>query len=78
LFIYKGILGLSFIIVAFALPKYLQTAKVFLEPKPLDPIPGIKTTWPLYFASYAFVYNRKFSILFLAGLILQIAVSIII
>ena len=78
LFIYKGILGLPFIIVVLALPKFLQTAKVFLEPKPLNPAPGIKTTWPLYFASYAFVYNRRFSILFLAGLMLQIAISIII
>ena len=77
-FIYNGILGLSFLIVILALPKYFQTAKVFLEPKPLNPIPGIKTTWPLYFASYAFVYNRRFSILFLTGLILQVAVSIII
>ena len=77
-FIYKGILGLYFIIVVLALPKYFQTAKVFLEPKPLYPVPGIKTTWPLYFASFAFVYNRRFSILFLTGLILQVAVSIII
>lgn len=74
-FIIKGFLGLSFIIIVLALPKYFQTAKVFLEPKPLQPIPGIKTTWPLYFASYAFVYNRRFSVLFLAGLILQVVIS---
>jgi len=73
-FIYKGTLGLPFIIILLALPKYLQTSKVFLTPKPLQPVPGIKTTWPLYFASYAFVYNRRFSILFLAGLILQVII----
>lgn len=75
LFIYKGILGISFLIVIFALPKYVQTAKEFLKPKPTHPIPGIKTTWPLYFASYAFVYNRRFSILFLTSLILQVIIN---
>lgn len=74
-FIYKGILGLSFLIVLLAIPLYLRTSKVFLEPKPQQPIPGIKTTWPLYFASFAFVYNKRFSMLFLAGLILQVIIS---
>ncbi len=75
LFIYKGILGISFLIVFFAIPKYVQTAKEFLKPKPINPAQGIKTTWPLYFASFAFVYNRRFSILFLTGLILQVIIN---
>jgi len=74
-FILTGMLGLSFLIVLLAVPKYIQTSKVFLEPKPLQPNPGVKTTWPLYFASFAFVYNKRFSILFLTGLILQVAIS---
>jgi 1,4-dihydroxy-2-naphthoate octaprenyltransferase len=75
--IYKDILGLPFIIVLLALPLYFRTSKIFLDPKPLQPVPGVKTTWPLYFASFAFVYNRRFSILFLAGLILQVVIGII-
>jgi len=74
-FIYKGILGLSFMVVLLALPLYIQTSKVFLEPKPQQPVPGVKTTWPLYFASFAFAYNKRFSMLFLAGLILQVIIS---
>lgn len=71
-FIYIGILGLSFLVVLLALPLFFQTSKTFLEPKPQQPLPGVKTTWPLYFASFAFVYNKRFSMLFLAGLILQV------
>jgi 1,4-dihydroxy-2-naphthoate octaprenyltransferase len=76
-FIFTGILSLTFLIVLLALPMYFKTSKVFLEPKPLQPAPGVKTTWPLYFASFAFVYNRRFSILFLAGLILQVVIGVI-
>jgi len=72
-FIIKGIFGLSLLIIFLALPKYFQTVKIFLKPKPTEP--DGKTTWPLYFASYAFVYNRRFSILFLAGLILHIFIN---
>lgn len=77
-FIYKGILGLPFIIMLLAIPAYIRTSKTFLEPKPQQPLPGVETTWPLYFASFAFVYNRKFSMLFLTGLLIQVAISIIV
>ncbi len=76
-FIFKGILGLTFLLVFLALPKYLKTSKVFLKPKPSEPVPGVKTTWPLFFASFAFGYNRRFSILFLTALILQVISGII-
>ncbi|RPH34164.1 MAG: prenyltransferase [Bacteroidales bacterium] len=74
-FIYKGVLGLSLLLVLLAIPKYLETIKVFLSPKPTQPDPNRPTTWPLYFASFAFVYNRRFSILFLVGLILDVIIS---
>jgi len=76
-FISRGVLGFSMLIVLLALPKYVQTIKIFLEPKPSQPDPNRKTTWPLYFASFAFVYNRLFSLLFLVGLILQVILSAI-
>lgn len=73
-FIYKGALGLSLLLVLLAIPKYIETIKIFLEPKPSQPDPNRPTTWPLYFASFAFVYNRRFSILFLVGLILHVII----
>lgn len=76
-FIYKGALGISLLIIVFALPKYIQTFKVFLKSKPVQPGDGIETTWPLHFASYAFVYNKQMSMLFFLGLILDIVISII-
>lgn len=74
-FVYKGVLGLSLLLVLLAIPKYVETIKIFLDPKPSQPDPNRPTTWPLYFASFAFVYNRRFSILFLAGLILHVIIS---
>lgn len=74
-FVYKGVLGLSLLLVLLAIPKYFETIKIFLDPKPSQPDPNRPTTWPLYFASFAFVYNRRFSILFLAGLILHVIIS---
>ncbi|MCF8389775.1 MAG: prenyltransferase [Bacteroidales bacterium] len=73
--IYKGALGLSLLLILFALPKYIQTFKVFLEPKPVKPGDGIETTWPLHFASYAFVYNKQFSMLFFLGLVMDVVIS---
>jgi 1,4-dihydroxy-2-naphthoate polyprenyltransferase len=67
-----GVLELPVLIVLLALPKYLKTVRLFLKPKPSEPDPVNKTTWPLYFASFAFVYNRRFSLLFLSGLILSL------
>ena len=69
--IIEGKFGLSLALVLLAFMDYLRTAKIFLQPKPNEQDPAVKTTWPLFFASHAFVYNRKFSMLFLLGLILH-------
>ncbi len=72
-FIYKGILSIYLAIIFLALPKFVKTYKTFLKPKPTEkPDSGDHITWPLYFASYAFVYNRRFSILFLLGLLITV------
>lgn len=68
--IYTGAIGLSFLVVLLALPLYFKTIRHFFSPKPTEPDPDMPTTWPLYFASIAFVYNRRFSMLFLLGIIL--------
>lgn len=71
-FIYQGVLSYSFLIIILAVPQFFQTIQYFFKPKPSAPNPKIETTWPLYFASIAFVYNRRFSMLFLLGLIMDI------
>jgi len=71
-----GVLGLPVLLILLAIPKFLQTARKFLKPKPLTPDPLNRTTWPLYFASFAFIYNRRFSLLFLSGLILSLVFKI--
>jgi 1,4-dihydroxy-2-naphthoate polyprenyltransferase len=75
-FIFQGILGISLVIIYLALPKFFKTFKIFLKSKPSEkPNSGDHVTWPLYFASYAFVYNRRFSILFLLGLLLTVLIN---
>ena len=71
-FVYTGVFKLPVLIVLFTVPKLIKTAIIFLKPKPSRPDPVRKTTLPLYFASFAFVYNRIFSMLFLAGLIMDL------
>jgi 1,4-dihydroxy-2-naphthoate octaprenyltransferase len=78
-FIINGTLGLPVLLIFLAIPVYIKTYKMFLKPKPEQkPDSGDHVTWPLYFASYAFVYNRRFSILFLTGLILDLILGKII
>ncbi|MBE0640684.1 MAG: prenyltransferase, partial [Bacteroidales bacterium] len=69
--IIDGRFGLSLLIVVLALMDYIRTSRIFLKPKPSEQDPAVKTTWPLFFASHAFVYNRRFSGLLLLGLILH-------
>jgi 1,4-dihydroxy-2-naphthoate octaprenyltransferase len=62
------------LVVFFAYKEFLQALKPYQLPKPAeapaDLPPGI---WPLYFVGFAFVHNRRFGLLFLGGLILDLA-----
>lgn len=73
-FIYNGTIGYPMLLILIALPSLINAYKIFLKPKPDEPGEG-NTTWPLHFASHAFVYNRKFSMLFLSGLILDVVLK---
>ncbi len=68
----ENILGYAMLLVLLAIPSFIKTAGVFFSPKPADRPKKGAVTWPLYFASYAFVYNRRFSLLFLTGVILSL------
>lgn len=68
-----GTLGPAMALVVLALPKYLWAARVFSVPRPRDEPPGLPpNVWPLYLSAHAFVYNRTFGSLFLAGLLVDV------
>lgn len=56
-------------IVIFAFPKYVWAAKVFYKPGPDEESLELeKEVWPLYLSAHAFAYNKRFGLLFLLGL----------
>jgi len=57
------------LITLLAIPKLIFTFKVFGQPRPTEKPENNQTGWPLYLVSYAFIYNRLFSMLFFVGLL---------
>ena len=71
--IYTGYLGFALAAVVFALTKYFWAAKIFAKPRPLsEPETLEKGVWPLYLSAHAFIYNKRFGLLFLLGLIIDL------
>ena len=71
--ILSGSIGISLAIVLLALPKFLYTAVVFSQPRPTEKPEGILgQAWPLYLVHQAFIYNKRFGMLFLLGLIIDL------
>lgn len=61
------------LIVFLSLPSLIKTVKIFTRPRPDEAPEGYTTgAWPLYLVSYAFLYTRKFGLLFILGLILDV------
>jgi 1,4-dihydroxy-2-naphthoate octaprenyltransferase len=60
------------LLVAGALPLLLWVLRIYNAPKPAEPPEGY-TGWPLWFVGIAFIHNRRFGVLFIAGLALQLA-----
>jgi 1,4-dihydroxy-2-naphthoate octaprenyltransferase len=60
------------LLVAGALPLLLWLFRIYNEPKPKAPPEGYRG-WPLWFVGIAFIHNRRFGMLFIAGLVLQLA-----
>ena len=60
------------LLVFLSISAFYEIYKIYLRPKPANkPKNYRKDIWPLWFVAYAFEHNRKFGILFIAGLILQ-------
>lgn len=58
-------------VVLLALPHTLRHARVFLQPKLATP-PAGQVGWPLFFVAHAFLNNRRFGVLFLSGLLVDV------
>ncbi|MCS7246659.1 MAG: prenyltransferase [Anaerolineales bacterium] len=59
------------LVVFLAVPAFLRVLPVFLAPKPAEKPRDFPEVWPNYFVAAAFFHNRRFGLLYLAGLILS-------
>lgn len=69
---FTGLRGLGpwLLLVVFSIPQLLKTMKVYAQPKPAEP-PFEIPNWPLWFVSWAFLFNERAGGLFVLGLILN-------
>lgn len=67
----------ALVLVIGALPLLWLLIKIYRDEKPDRPPEGYRN-WPLWFVGIAFIHNRRFGILFVAGLAAQILVDEII
>jgi 1,4-dihydroxy-2-naphthoate octaprenyltransferase len=65
------------VLVLGAIPLLLLLIRFYERPKPEKPPEGYRG-WPLWFVGIAFIHNRRFGMLFVAGLALQLAVEAIV
>ena len=69
-----GFLSPVVLVVALALPKARAALAIFVKPRPTErPESWPKLAWPLYFVRMAFVHNRRFGLLFLLGMVGDVA-----
>jgi 1,4-dihydroxy-2-naphthoate polyprenyltransferase len=71
----QGTFTFPVLIIFLALPLWIKTLKLFLQKRPDErPESYSPQVWPLYFVRFAFEYNRRFSLLFLVGLIIHVII----
>ena len=66
-----GVLGPWVWLTALGLPRLVDVLRTYARPRPAEPPPGYPV-WPLWYVSWAFVFNRRAGALFLAGLLLNL------
>ncbi|MCH7809089.1 MAG: UbiA family prenyltransferase, partial [Chloroflexi bacterium] len=64
----------ALVLVIGALPLLWQMYQFYRSPKPEEAPKGYPG-WPLWFVAIAFIHNRRFGMLFIAGLGLQLAIN---
>ncbi len=67
----------ALVLVVGALPLLSLLFRFYNRPKPKKPPEGYRG-WPLWFVAVAFIHNRRFGILFVGGLALQLAAEAIV
>jgi 1,4-dihydroxy-2-naphthoate polyprenyltransferase len=76
LLVYAGQLGPAMLVVLLSIPKLIKTLKVYMKPRPQVAPEGAEgSNWPLYLVSHAFEFNRRFGLLFLLGLVLDLIIN---
>ena len=64
------------LVVLAAAPSLGRVWNAYKYRRPKEPPPDLpKGVWPLYFVAAAFWYNRRFGVLFLAGLIADVILT---
>lgn len=70
--VFAQVCGLALLLVLVNLPTLLRLWRVYREPRPGErPEEFPQEVWPLWFSAFAFDHTRKFSGLFLLGLVLN-------
>lgn len=69
------IMGPWLLLTLLGVPRLITVLRTYARPRPAAPPPGYPV-WPLWYVSWAFVFNRRAGALFLAGLLLNIIVPI--
>ncbi len=68
-------LGPWVLLTLLGLPRLVEVARTYARPRPSAPPPGYPV-WPLWYVSWAFVFNRRAGALFLAGLLLNLILPV--
>jgi len=72
--VWTGYFSWVTLLVVFGLYFSLPVWRMFSHPRPASPPEEAKAFWPMWFVASTFYHYRAYGILFLAGLILQMAV----
>lgn len=66
----SGYFGWPMLLALLAAPSLRRVWQIYRHPRPSDPPPELPSgIWPLYFVAVTFWYNRRFGLLFVAGLL---------
>jgi len=62
----------ALLVVVLALPMFFRFLPLFRQPRPKEKPDGYPDYWPNYFVAGAFAHNRRFGLIYLAGLVLNV------